>query len=346
MTAETDSIVGEEQLEELLSRPSPRDVEALRQLAGDVVILGAGGKMGPSLARRVRRALDAGAGERRRVAAVSRFSDPEARRALEEHGVDAIACDLLDPAQVDRLPAFENVLFLAGMKFGASARPDLVWALNTVVPANVARRFAGARTVVFSTGNVYPLTTPESGGARETDAPAPVGEYAQSCLGRERVFEHFAHERGTPVLLFRLFYAVDLRYGVLVDIARKVLQGEPIDLGVGHANVIWQGDANSYALRSLALAEVPARALNVTGPETLSVREAALAFGRRFSREPQLRGTEGPLALLGSSTLCRELLGEPEVSREQLTDWVAQWVERGGRHLGKPTKYERTDGRF
>jgi len=335
----------EEQLEERLSRPSPADVELLGRLEGDVVVLGAGGKMGPSLARRVRRAAEA-SGRPRRVAAVARFSDPAVARGLEAAGVATIACDLLDPGQVARLPAFENVLFLAGMKFGSSDRPDLVWALNTVVPANVVRRYSASRTVVFSTGNVYPPVPPRTGGCREDDPTGPVGEYAQSCLGRERVFEHFSRELGTPVVLFRLFYAVDLRYGVLVDVARKVWAGEPIDLTVGHVNVIWQGDANSRALRSLALAASPPVALNVTGPEVLSVRAVAERFGRRFGREPRFAGAEGEAALLGDASRCRERLGEAEVPFDTLFEWCAGWVEAGGRSLGKPTMYERADGRF
>jgi nucleoside-diphosphate-sugar epimerase len=338
-------VESEEQLDDWLSKPTPRDIALMASLVGDVVVLGAGGKMGPSLARRVRRAAEE-AGSPRRVAAVSRFSSPELARSLEAHGIDALTCDLLDPGQVERLPSFENVLFLAGMKFGARERPDLTWALNTVAPANVARRFGSSRIVVFSTGNVYAFVPPASGGSVETDATGPVGEYAQSCLGRERVFEHYSHERGTPCLLFRLFYAVDLRYGVLMDVARRVLAGEPIDLAVGHANVLWQGDANSYALRSLALCASPPRVLNVTGPETLSVRELAERFGRRFGREPRFAGTEGPVALLGNASLCRSLLGEPEVDFERLFEWAARWVEGGGRSLGKPTLYERTDGRF
>jgi nucleoside-diphosphate-sugar epimerase len=335
----------DEQLEDVLARPSPADVAFLRELPGDVAVLGAGGKMGPSLARRLRRAADA-AGRERRVWAVSRFSDPAVARGLAASGVEAIPCDLLDPVQVERLPSFESVLFLAGMKFGASDRPDLTWALNTIVPANVARRFAASRIVAFSTGNVYPLVPPATGGCRESDPVGPVGEYAQSRLGRERVFEHYSRARGTPVLLFRLFYAVDLRYGVLVDIARKVLSGEPIDLTVGHVNVIWQGDALSYALRGLGLVDRPPRLLNVTGPGTLSVRELAERFGRRFGREPRFLGTEGPVALLGDSARCRSLLGEPEVSFDRLFEWCAHWVESGGRSLDKPTKYERADGRF
>ncbi|HSD30116.1 MAG TPA: NAD-dependent epimerase/dehydratase family protein, partial [Vicinamibacteria bacterium] len=335
----------EEQLEELLSQPSPADVAFLARLTGDVAVLGAGGKMGPSLARRVRRANDEAASSRR-VAAVSRVSSPEVARALEAEGVDAITCDLLDPVQVQRLPYFENVLFLAGMKFGASERPDLTWALNTIVPALVARRYATSRIVVFSTGNVYPLVPPASGGSLESDLPGPVGEYAQSCLGRERIFEHGSRERLTPCLLFRLFYAVDLRYGVLVDVARKLFAGEPIDLAVGHVNVIWQGDASSYALRSLGLTASPPRVLNVTGPEVVAVRDVAERFGRRFGRAARFQGTEGETALLGNAAACRSLLGEPSVSLDRLVEWVARWVETGGRSLGKPTKYERADGRF
>jgi nucleoside-diphosphate-sugar epimerase len=339
------AVESEAELEELLSRPGPADVAFMSALDGDIVVLGAGGKMGPSLARLVRRATDA-AERPRRVVAVSRFSSPGVVRDLEASGIEARSCDLLDPAQIEQLPDFANVLFLAGMKFGATDRPDLTWAMNTIVPGHVARRYANSKTVVFSTGNVYPLVSPATGGSRETDPTGPVGEYAQSCLGRERVFEHAARARGTPCLLFRLFYAVDLRYGVLVDIARKVLTGEPIDLTVGHVNVIWQGDANSYALRSLALASAPPRALNVTGPEVLSVRELAERFGRRLGRTPLLQGTEGPAALLGNTSSCRSLLGEPSVSLDRLFEWAARWVESGGRSLGKPTKYERADGKF
>jgi nucleoside-diphosphate-sugar epimerase len=339
------AIESEEALEDRLSRPNAADVAFARTLDDDVLVLGAGGKMGPSLARRVRRAADA-AGATRRVVAVSRFSDPAVAAALAEQDVEPIACDLLDPDEVARLPYFANVLFLAGMKFGASARPDLTWALNTVVPANVARRFRGARIVVFSTGNVYPLVPPAAGGCSESDPTGPVGEYAQSCLGRERVFEHFSREHGTAILLFRLFYAVDLRYGVLVDVARKVFAGETIDLTVGYANVIWQGDASSYAFRSLRLAQSPPRVLNVTGPEAVSIRELAEKFGRRFGREPRFAGRGGEVALLGNTALCRSLLGPPSVGLDRLIEWSARWVEIGGRSLGKPTKYERADGRF
>ena len=338
-------IENEPQLEEMLSRPSAADVALMRRLEGDIAVLGAGGKMGPSLARRARRAVDQ-AGGARRVVAVARFTAASLLRDLEASGIDTLACDLLDPQQVASLPDFPNVLFLAGMKFGATARPDLTWALNTVVPAHVARRFSSSRIVVFSTGNVYPWVEAASGGCSETDAPAPVGEYAQSCLGRERIFEHYSAQLGTPCLLLRLFYAVDLRYGVLVDVARRVFAGEAIDLGVAHFNAIWQGDANSYALRGLELCASPPRPLNVTGPDLISVREIAACFGRRFSREPRFLGADGTRALLGRAALCASLLGPPQVGLEQLLEWTARWVESGGKSLGKPTRYESADGRF
>lgn len=339
------SIDGEDQLERVLAQPGPNDVAFARDLSGDIMVLGAGGKMGPSLARRAHRSL-AAAGNPGRVLAVSRFSEPGLQAALDREGIVTLARDLLDPEQVASLPDAPNVIFLAGMKFGASDRPGLTWALNTVVPAHVARRFSRSRIVAFSTGNVYPLSPVASGGSSESDAPAPVGEYAQSCLGRERIFEHYSAANGTPCLLFRLFYAVDLRYGVLVDVARRVLDGTPIDLSVTHFNAIWQGDANSFALRSLGLCASPPRALNVTGPDVLSVRELAAFFGRRFSREPLFQGEEGQLALLGRTRLCSSLLGPPEVGLEQLLEWVAHWVESGGKSLGKATRYERADGRF
>ena len=339
------AIEGEDQLEELLSRPSPADVAFARTLAGDVLVLGAGGKMGPSLARRVRRACEA-AGVPRRVVAASRFSEPGLVDSLEREGIAAVACDLLDPAALDRLPAAADVLFLAGRKFGSSGRPDLTWAHNTVLPTHVARRFASSRIVVFSTGNVYPLVAASSTGSVETDTPGPVGEYAQSCLGRERVFEYFSREEGTACLLFRLNYATDLRYGVLADVARKVWAGEPVDLTVPRVNAIWQGDANSCAFRSLALCAAPPRTLVVTGAPPLSVRSLAERFGASLGRPARFQGHEGPAALLGNPALCVSLLGAPEVSLDRLVAWTAGWVARGGRSLDKPTHFEGTDGRF
>ena len=337
-------ITSEAELEDLLAQPTDADVAAVARLEPDILILGAGGKMGPSLARRVQCAA-ARAGTGSRVVAVSRFSSQAARDALEADGVPTLACDFLSGPAITGLPRFPSVLYLAGRKFGTADRNDLTWATNTIVPARVAEHFVDSRLVVFSTGNVYPLVPVRGPAPTEAEPPAPVGEYAQSCLGRERVFEYGASERGTRVVLFRLFYAVDLRYGTLADVARKVWAGEPVDVTVGHVNAIWQGDANSYALRALELCASPARVLNVTGP-AISVREAAAFFAGRFGREASITGHEGGPCLLGDASLATRLLGSPTVTTPQLMEWCAAWVESGGRSLGKPTKFERTDGRF
>ena len=333
------------ELEERLATPSPEDVESMRRIQGDIIILGAGGKMGPSLARRIKRAVDA-APASLKVIAVSRFSSGSLAEELRRAGIETISCDLLQREEVSRLPLCPNVLFLSGRKFGSSDRPDLTWMTNTVLPSHIADHYRAAQIVAFSTGNVYPLVKLDSGGSLETTVPDPVGEYAQSCLGRERVFEFHSLEYGTPCLIFRLNYAVDLRYGVLVDIARKVRDGEPVDLAVPAFNAIWQGDANSYALRALELCSSPARILNVTGPETVLVRSAAGFFAAAFHRQPVFRGEEGQHALLSNASLCHELLGRPRVSIGQLMRWVAHWVEIGGPSLNKPTKFEVADGRF
>jgi nucleoside-diphosphate-sugar epimerase len=325
-------------LEDALSRPSEEDVAFLKRLEGDILILGAGGKMGPSLARLCRRAADA-AGTPRRIVAVS-------RRAIEETGVEGIACDLLDRARVADLPDCPNILYMTGRKFGSTGNPELTWAMNTAVPAIVAERFRGSRVVVFSTGNVYPLRDPASGGSRECDPPEPVGEYAQSCLGRERVFEYFSRHHGLKCLLFRLNYAVDLRYGVIVDIARAVYEGEPVKVTVPAFNIIWQRDANSYALRSLQYCDTPPRILNITGPEMFSVRAVAEFFATRFGRPCRFEGVEGAAALLSDASATHSLMGPTEVSGEQLLEMVATWVGAGGASLNRPTHFEVADGKF
>ena len=340
-----DRITSEAELEDLLAQPSDEDIAAVARLEPDVLILGAGGKMGPSLARRVQRAA-ARAGTGSRVVAVSRFSSADSRAQLEADGVPTLACDFLSGPAITGLPRFPNVLYLAGRKFGTADRNDLTWATNTIVPSRVAEHFVDSRLVVFSTGNVYPLVPVSGPAPTEAAAPAPVGEYAQSCLGRERLVEYVSREQGLRALMFRLNYAVDLRYGTLVDIARKVFHGEPIDLAVGYFNAIWQGDANSYALRSLELCASPPAVLNVTGAERISTRESAEWFGSFFGRTPRFVGEEGPVALLSDSTLCRSRLGEPQVPLSQLRQWVAHWVAAGGSTLNKPTHFEVTDGRF
>lgn len=320
-------------------------VEALRGIPGDVMVLGAGGKMGPSLALMVQRAFGE-LGRRDRVLAVSRFGNPEVRERLEARGLKTIACDLAEREAVMALPDAPSVIYMAGQKFGAAASPAATWGANVVAPAIAAERFRGSRIVAFSTGNVYPLSPVTEGGSRESDAPAPVGEYGMSCLGRERVFEYHSLRDGTPLAIVRLNYAIDLRYGVLVDIARQIMASEPIDLRMGHVNVIWQGDANAQAIQALVYATSPPFVMNVTGPETLAVRDAAERLGMMLKRPPTFAGEPARDALLSDASMARDLFGPPSVSTEQLIEWVGEWVGRGGAHLGKPTRFETRDGAF
>jgi nucleoside-diphosphate-sugar epimerase len=333
------------ELDELLSRPTPDDVAAAAVLDGDLLILGAGGKMGPSLARLARRACDE-AGVRRRVIAVSRFQTPGLARALIAHGVETIACDLLDAHALANLPDTPNVLLMAGQKFGTAADPAATWALNAFLPAAVIQRFPAARMVVFSTGNVYPLVPAPGRGASESDPVGPVGEYAQSALARERLVTFFAARQGTPAALLRLNYAVELRYGVLRDLADRVVRRQPVDLGMGWVNVIWQRDANAVALRALAHGAVPPLVLNVTGPEQLRVRDLAARLGERLGVSPVFAGREADTALLSDASCCHALLGPPTVSAATALDWVAEWVRGGGGSLGKPTHFDERGGRF
>ena len=335
----------EQQLDNLLTEPNDADMAFAERLDGDTIILGAGGKMGPTLAKRLRRALRS-AGRQLRVTAVSRFSSSEVVRELADAEVETISCDLLDPEQVSALPHTPNVLFLAGRKFGSSADPELTWAMNAVVPAQVAQHYRDSRIVVFSTGNVYPFVSPDQGGSVESDAVAPRGEYAQSCLARERVFEYYSKKFQTPCLIFRLNYAIDLRYGVLVDIARQIFEGKSVDLSVPVVNVLWQGDANSYAMRALELCQSPARILNVTGPETISVRTAAEFFAKRLQRDLTIASDSKGLALINNAGACHAALGYPKVSSDELMEAVVGWVASGGSSLHKATKFQTTDGKF
>jgi nucleoside-diphosphate-sugar epimerase len=313
-------------------------------------VLGAGGKMGPTLTRLVARAAamaDARVGRSsRRVTAVSRFSSAAARHALEDAGVATLACDLLDRQAVARLPDAPNVLFMAGQKFGTDSAPAMTWAMNTIVPAICAERYAGARIVAFSTGNVYPLTPVAHGGARETDPVGPVGEYAASCVGRERIFELAADRDRTRVALVRLNYAVDLRYGVLTDLALKILRGEPIDLRMGYVNVIWQGDANRIAVECLPRATAPPFVVNVTGRGILSVRELATRLGENLGRPPIFRGDEASDALLSDTARMASVFAPPEVPLDWMLSWVTAWVSEGRPLLGRPTHFEERAGRF
>ena len=335
----------DDELEELLSRPSPAVVDALRRVPGDVIVLGAGGKMGPSLTTMLRRAADT-VGDGRAIIAVSRFSSPDAATRLDDAGVRVLRAELGDRDAIARLPDAANVIYMAGQKFGTRDLPSLTWAVNTLVPSMVAERYADSRIVAFSTGNVYPLSPSASTGSREADPLTPLGEYANSCVGRERVLEHVSRTRGTPMSIIRLNYAVDLRYGVLVDIAHHIAAGEPVRVDMGYVNVIWQGDANAQAIRSLELAASPPFVVNVTGPERLSVRETAARLGVLLGIAPRIEGTEAPDALLSDTARARSLFGPPDVSTDQLIEWVASWVARGGTRLGKATMFEVRDGRY
>jgi nucleoside-diphosphate-sugar epimerase len=282
----------------------------------------------------------------RAVIGVARFTDPKARASLEAGGVRCVPCNLLDRDEVLKLPDAGAVIFMAGQKFGTVGAEAETWAANTVLPAFVSERYRGVPTVVFSTGNVYPFTPVASGGATEETVPAPIGEYAQSALGRERVFEYFSRKHGTPVVIYRLNYAVELRYGVLLEIAKKVASGQPVDVRMGHANVIWQGDANAVALRCLSMAQSPPSILNVTGPETISIREIAGRFGELLGRAPVLEGKEEPTALLSNASKMKARFGPPTVRVDQAVEWIAHWVKSGGATINKPTHFETRDGKF
>ncbi|HEV7266956.1 MAG TPA: NAD-dependent epimerase/dehydratase family protein [Falsiroseomonas sp.] len=335
------AIADEAELEELMSRPDAALCEDLAAVPGDLLVLGAAGKMGPTLCRLAKRADPA-----RRVIAVARWSEPGLRERMESWGIECLSADLTDRAALAALPNAPNVVFMAARKFGSTGNEALTWAMNVLLPAMVAERFAASRIVFFSTGNVLPLVPVNGPAPDEGATPAPVGEYAASCLGRERVFQHAAAARGTRCFGVRLNYAIDLRYGVLHDVATKVWTGTPVPLAMGHANVIWQGDANAWTLRGLRHADASSPVLNVTGPETVSIRWLATRFGALMDRAPEFAGIEAPEALLSNAARAFSLFGYPTVPLELLVRWQADWVSRGGRALGKPTKFEVRDGRF
>jgi nucleoside-diphosphate-sugar epimerase len=334
-----------EQLEAKLAEPSEELIRDIAGLDGDILLLGIGGKMGPSLARLAMNAIKA-AGVRKKVIGASRFSNGGLRDELEADGVQTFAVDLLDDAALQRLPDVRNVLYMAGNKFGTTGNEHFTWAMNAYLPGRVAEKFRNSRIVAFSTGNVYPLTPVKYGGATEQTPTGPVGEYAQSCLGRERVFTHFARKYNIPLAIYRLNYAIDMRYGVLTEIAKAVKEGRPFDVTMGHANVIWQGDANEIALRALTACATPPAVLNVTGPETMSLRWAAERFGERFGVEPNIVGQESDTALLSNAAATFARFGYPRVSLLQMIDWIAEWTLHGGESWNKPTHFEQREGKF
>ncbi len=328
-----------------LLQPSADLIEDMASLDGDILILGVGGKMGPGLARVAKQAADL-AGVQKRIIGVARFTEPGLATALNDRGIETLSADLLNIDQLNALPEIKNVIYLAGTKFGTQGNESYTWAMNTYLPGQLANKFKQSRIVVFSTGNVYPLTPVVQGGATEHLAPGPVGEYAQSCLGRERIFQYFSQINQTPILIFRLNYANDVSYGVLLEIAKSVLAHKPIDLNMGNVNVIWQGDANEIAIRALHHCSVPAKLLNVTGPETVSVRWMAEEFGRMFDKSPEFKGDEQSTALLSNASEAFKLFGYPKVSLRQMMELVVTWLKEGGKTIDKETHFQERKGNF
>lgn len=334
-----------QELNERLSNPSERLINDIDKIEGDIMILGVGGKMGPSLAELAVRASKSGS-QSKRIIGVSRFSDASLKKDLEKVGVETIAADLLKEDELQALPEVENVIYMVGKKFGTGGNEHLTWAMNSYLPGRVAEKFKNSRIIVFSSGNIYPYVPVLSGGATETTPPDPRGEYAQSCLGRERVFEHFSHRYEIPMLMYRLNYAVEMRYGNLLEIATAVYQQKPINLRLGHMNVIWQGDANEIAIRSLLHCSSPPKILNVTGPETISIRWIAEEFARKMGTEAILDDEEAPDALLNNAAHSNQLFGYPSVTLSEVIDWTVEWVQNEGDTLGKPTHFQQRSGKF
>ena len=330
-----------EQLDEVLTRPSEALVDFMRTLKGDIMIIGAGGKMGPTVSMMAKHAVDA-AGVNKKIIAVARRPLPE----METMGIVTVMCDLLEADSVSKLPEVENIIYMAGRKFGSTGSEWLTWAANCIIPSHVAGRFLNSNIVVFSTGCVYPVVHVDTGGSLETDSTDPTGEYSISCLGRERIFDYFSAEKGEKIIHIRLNYSLELRYGVLVDIAEKVFNSEPIDLTTGYFNGIWQGDACDQILRSLTYTSSPGTILNITGTKIISVRKVAEKFGRIFNKEIIFKGHENGMGYLSNASKAEKLFGPPSVSGEKLIEWVAHWVRKGGENLGKPTHFEEQNGKY
>ena len=340
-----ENISSVDELEDLLSRPNEGVVDTFRRLEGDVIVLGVAGKMGPTLSRMIKRASDA-AGRKRKVIGVSRFSSPDQEKSLNAYGIETIRCDLLDGGQLAKLPDAPNVVYMAGFKFGSDGQEGLTWAMNSYLPGMVCQKYPKSKIVAFSTGNIYGLVPIKSGGAKEGDELNPLGDYAMSCLGRERIFDHFSRTLKIPLSLIRLNYSTELRYGVLHDLAQQIQRGDPIDLSTGSVNVIWQTDANAMALQAFNHVSTPPFVLNVSGPELLSVRRVSEELARCLNKDVKFVGSESENALLNNGQLGHRLYGYPQVSVQQAIRWTADWVKRGGAGLGKPTHFETRNGKF
>jgi nucleoside-diphosphate-sugar epimerase len=334
-----------ELLEREILKPSGALLADMKSIEGDLILLGVAGKMGPSMARLAKQASDQ-AGTKRRIIGVSRFSDPDTRKALESEGIETIAADLLNEDDLASLPDAPNVLYLAGHKFGTTGKEAFTWAMNAYLPGRVAERYKKSRIVAFSTGNVYPFSPVTEGGLSEEQSTGPVGEYGQSCLGRERIFQYFSEKYKTPTLIYRLNYAIDFRYGVLLEVAKAVAEERPIDLTTGFVNVIWQGDANEIAIRSLLHCSSPARILNVTGPETVSIKWLADQFGRHLGKTPQFVNAPQTTALLSNASLSHRLFGYPRVTLREMIELTARWIKEGGDTINKPTHFQEREGKF
>lgn len=332
-------------LEQELFKPSDALLADIKDLEGDIIFLGVGGKMGPSMAKLAKIAVDR-VGVKKRIIGVSRFTDKEAQAVLENDGIETIAADLLNERELAALPDAANVMYLAGTKFGTTGKEAFTWAMNAYLPGRVAERFRGSKIVAFSTGNVYPYSEVTSGGTSEEHAPAPVGEYAQSCLGRERIFQYFSEKYRIPTLIYRLNYAIDLRYGVILEIAKSVIEGRPIDLTTGNVNVIWQGDANEIALRCFRHCDVPTKLLNVTGPETISVKWLAEQVGLLVQKSPIFINEIQPTALLNNASQCHQLFGYPRVTLRQMIELTVNWLQGGGKTINKPTHFQERKGQY
>lgn len=334
-----------QELEKVLATPSPELIDDMANIKGDIMLLGVGGKMGPSLARLAMNAIKE-AGVSKKVYGASRFSSGGLKEELENDGVETIKVDLLNDAELQSLQDVENVIYLAGNKFGTTGNEHFTWAMNAYLPGRVCEKYRNSNIVVFSSGNVYPLTPVKMGGASEEYGPGPIGEYAQSCLGRERIFEHYSHKYDIPMFIYRLNYAIDLRYGVLLELASQIKAGREIDITMGHANVIWQGDANEIAIRALTECTAPASYYNVTGPETMSLRWVSERLGEKLGIEPKFKGEESDLALLSNASKAHQTFGYPNISLRQMIEWVAEWVKNDGETWNKPTHFQEREGKF
>lgn len=328
-----------------LLQPSKDLITDVESIDGDILILGVGGKMGPDLARKAKQAVDI-AGVKKKIIGVARFTEQGLEEQLNSEGIVTIKADLLNDAQLQALPEVKNVIYMAGMKFGTTGNESFTWAMNSYLPGRVAEKFKNSRIVVFSTGNVYPLVPVTGQGATEDTAPGPIGEYGQSCLGRERMFQYFSAKNNTPVLIYRLNYANDVTYGVLMEVAKAVRDGQPIDLSMGTASVIWQGDANEIAIRCLHHCSVPAKILNVTGPETVSFRWLAEEFGKMLKATPVFINEEQSTSFLSNAAECFGLFGYPKVTLKRMMEVTAEWLVQGGKLLNKPTHFAERKGKY